>query len=214
VSFVLVAWGIVADVDFESERFRWMGCKMVWKLVLSLLMFLLVPAARFTVSAVQRIASLKLYRGRVSYYPDTTWKKGTCDRARCLPARDPGRPDASAPPLPRKDRSSVSGGAFAGLEVDSMPPGPPTPLLDALLAGNDAGWVHMDTDKLVMLTAANITHISADSKIAPFAQFSDGCWDLVIMNDVSKGSLLKMFLAMEKGGVTPRESCAFSEIFF
>ncbi len=25
MSFVLVAWGIVADIDFESERFRWMG---------------------------------------------------------------------------------------------------------------------------------------------------------------------------------------------
>lgn len=28
MSFVLVAWGIVADVDFESERFRWMGGSM------------------------------------------------------------------------------------------------------------------------------------------------------------------------------------------
>lgn len=27
MSFVLVAWGIIADVDFESERFRWLGCE-------------------------------------------------------------------------------------------------------------------------------------------------------------------------------------------
>ena len=161
--------------------------------------------ARFTVSAVQRIASLRLYRGRFSYYPDTTWKNSLASSStassRCLPVRDPGRPDASAPVTPIRDSSSVSGGAFAGLEIDKLPPGPSTPLLDALLRGDETGWVHLDTDKLVMMTAANITHISADSKIAPYAQLSDGCWDVVIINNVAKSSVLKMFLAMEKGGL-------------
>jgi diacylglycerol kinase family enzyme len=63
----------------------------------------------------------------------------------------------------------------------------------------------VETDKLIMFTAANATHISADMKAAPYAHSSDGCWDIVIVNDVPKTTLLKLFLAMENGGNKKRE---------
>ena len=47
-SFLALSWGMIADVDINSESLRWMG------------------EARFTVSGVSRIITRKLYRGRLS----------------------------------------------------------------------------------------------------------------------------------------------------
>ncbi|KAM8927042.1 sphingosine kinase 2 [Pelodytes ibericus] len=50
-SFLSVAWGFVSDVDIESEKYRHMG------------------SARFTVGTMVRVASLRTYKGRLSYLP-------------------------------------------------------------------------------------------------------------------------------------------------
>uniref|UniRef100_A0A3P9NMK7 sphingosine kinase n=1 Tax=Poecilia reticulata TaxID=8081 RepID=A0A3P9NMK7_POERE len=50
-SFLSVAWGFVSDVDIESERYRGLG------------------SARFTLGTLVRIASLRSYKGRLSYMP-------------------------------------------------------------------------------------------------------------------------------------------------
>ncbi|XP_029440557.1 sphingosine kinase 2 [Rhinatrema bivittatum] len=50
-SFLSVAWGFISDVDIESEKYRHMG------------------SARFTLGTAVRLASLRTYRGRLSYLP-------------------------------------------------------------------------------------------------------------------------------------------------
>ncbi|XP_063292499.1 sphingosine kinase 2 [Pelobates fuscus] len=50
-SFLSVAWGFISDVDIESEKYRHMG------------------SARFTVGTMVRVASLRTYKGRLSYLP-------------------------------------------------------------------------------------------------------------------------------------------------
>ncbi|KAG9334302.1 hypothetical protein JZ751_008284 [Albula glossodonta] len=50
-SFLSVAWGFVSDVDIESERYRGLG------------------SARFTLGTLVRLASLRSYKGRLSYLP-------------------------------------------------------------------------------------------------------------------------------------------------
>mmetsp|Transcript_48057 Transcript_48057/g.134227 ORF Transcript_48057/g.134227 Transcript_48057/m.134227 type:complete len:321 (-) Transcript_48057:96-1058(-) len=51
LSFLCLGWAIISDVDIESERYRWLG------------------SARFTVGAIERIAFLRHYRGRLAYLP-------------------------------------------------------------------------------------------------------------------------------------------------
>ncbi|XP_061530535.1 sphingosine kinase 2 isoform X1 [Phycodurus eques] len=70
-SFLSVAWGFVSDVDIESERYRGLG------------------SARFTLGTLVRIASLRSYKGRLSYLP---------------PSIMASSPDAT-PPLPRRPLS-------------------------------------------------------------------------------------------------------------
>ncbi len=50
-SFLQFAWGVVADVDLESERFRWAG------------------AFRYDIGAVAGIALLRKYHGKLYYLP-------------------------------------------------------------------------------------------------------------------------------------------------
>ncbi|KAK7506471.1 hypothetical protein BaRGS_00002583 [Batillaria attramentaria] len=50
-SFLSVTWGIVADIDFESEKYRNLG------------------EARFTLGAIKRIVNLRAYHGRLSFLP-------------------------------------------------------------------------------------------------------------------------------------------------
>ncbi|XP_069038760.1 sphingosine kinase 2 isoform X2 [Lepisosteus oculatus] len=58
-SFLSVAWGFVSDVDIESERYRGLG------------------SARFTLGTLVRLASLRSYRGRLSYLPPAASPAGT-----------------------------------------------------------------------------------------------------------------------------------------
>ena len=64
-SFLMFAWGLVADIDIESERFRWAG------------------DARFTLSGVTRLFNLRAYRARLDYLPvaaaDDGWRSVEAD---------------------------------------------------------------------------------------------------------------------------------------
>ncbi|XP_057512473.1 sphingosine kinase 1-like isoform X1 [Actinidia eriantha] len=50
-SVLMLAWGLVADIDIESEKYRWMG------------------SARLDFYALQRIFHLRKYNGRISFVP-------------------------------------------------------------------------------------------------------------------------------------------------
>lgn len=76
-SFLSVAWGFVSDVDIESERYRGLG------------------SARFTLGTLVRIASLRSYKGRLSYLP---------------PSIVPQSPDGALPPPRRPLTRSITEG--------------------------------------------------------------------------------------------------------
>ncbi|KAM9353662.1 sphingosine kinase 2 [Symphorus nematophorus] len=76
-SFLSVAWGFVSDVDIESERYRGLG------------------SARFTLGTLVRIASLRSYKGRLSYLPPSI----------CTTS-----PDATPPPPRRPLSRSITEG--------------------------------------------------------------------------------------------------------
>ncbi|KAJ8392809.1 hypothetical protein AAFF_G00070130 [Aldrovandia affinis] len=76
-SFLSVAWGFVSDVDIESERYRGLG------------------SARFTLGTLVRLASLRSYKGRLSYLP---------------PSVVAPSPDATPPPQKRLLSRSITEG--------------------------------------------------------------------------------------------------------
>ncbi|XP_048758666.2 sphingosine kinase 2-like isoform X2 [Ostrea edulis] len=54
-SFLSVTWGLIADIDYESERMRILG------------------ASRFTLYFIKRVVSLRKYRAKISFLPVTTY---------------------------------------------------------------------------------------------------------------------------------------------
>ncbi|KAJ8354877.1 hypothetical protein SKAU_G00224440 [Synaphobranchus kaupii] len=76
-SFLSVAWGFVSDVDIESERYRGLG------------------SARFTLGTLVRLASLRSYKGRLSYLP---------------PSAVAPSPDGTPPPQKRLLSRSITEG--------------------------------------------------------------------------------------------------------
>lgn len=68
-SFLSVAWGFVSDVDIESERYRGLG------------------SARFTLGTLVRLASLRSYKGRLSFLPS-----GGANSTPDVPLQTPHRP--------------------------------------------------------------------------------------------------------------------------
>ncbi|EXB51817.1 Sphingosine kinase 1 [Morus notabilis] len=50
-SVLMLAWGLIADIDIESEKYRWMG------------------SARLDFYGLQRVFSLRKYNGRISFVP-------------------------------------------------------------------------------------------------------------------------------------------------
>uniref|UniRef100_A0A3Q2CEE3 Sphingosine kinase 1 n=1 Tax=Cyprinodon variegatus TaxID=28743 RepID=A0A3Q2CEE3_CYPVA len=77
-SFLSLAWGFVADVDVESEKYRHAG------------------AARFTVGTLVRLASLRIYKGRLAYLPAS---RGSSTDKGFAPKDVHGPPDSLLPPL-------------------------------------------------------------------------------------------------------------------
>uniref|UniRef100_A0A3Q2PNU8 sphingosine kinase n=1 Tax=Fundulus heteroclitus TaxID=8078 RepID=A0A3Q2PNU8_FUNHE len=81
-SFLSLAWGFVADVDIESEKYRHVG------------------AIRFLMGTLVRLASLRVYQGRLAYLPakeepkpQTENQRGSLNNHSLLPGLDQPVPD-------------------------------------------------------------------------------------------------------------------------
>lgn len=55
-SVLMLAWGLVADIDIESEKWRWMG------------------SARMDLYAIRRIFHLRKYNGRIHFIPSSEFE--------------------------------------------------------------------------------------------------------------------------------------------
>lgn len=196
-SFLSMAWGFVADVDIESEKYRHVG------------------AARFTVGTLVRLASLRVYRGRLAYLPapedDHSEVEGSRNDVtlRCNgqassldPSRDSPRPKTfhnschsnnSCKARGRRESAPCrsASGALAGPPDSLLPP------LDQPLPGD---WVVVQEEDFVLMLAMYQSHLAEDLLAAPDATPDDGVIHLFYVRaGISRAALLKLFLAMEKG---------------
>jgi len=138
-SFLSVNWGIISDVDFESEHYRFLG------------------NARFTVGAVVRLVDLRRYRGFISYKPVPgseesfeNYRRFCSDSCNICNRTQIEYPDASTPDL----------------NLDQE------------------GWVHAEGD-FVLAVGCNVSWISSDVNMAPYAHLSDGNIDLLFGTSTS-----------------------------
>ncbi|XP_075701196.1 sphingosine kinase 1 isoform X2 [Rhinoderma darwinii] len=160
-SFLSLAWGLISDVDIESEKYRFMG------------------SARFSLGTFVRLTVLRTYRGRLSYLPailspeerDTTSTN----------------PDSST-----SVNSSTSDSMGSRVLEDSLlvPLDQPVP----------SHW-HTVEDQFVLVLALYQSHLGAEHITAPMVKGpGEGHMHLFYATSrISRTSLIKLFMAMERG---------------
>ncbi|XP_040046564.2 sphingosine kinase 1-like [Gasterosteus aculeatus] len=203
-SFLSLAWGFVADVDAESEKYRHVG------------------AVRFLMGTLARLASLTVYRGRLAYLPAAEAPKPPRGSAAAHPpASTPRRPSlCSSPPRRltpdtpanqnslhkhnsaeqnRRGITDASNNAItnrtaeARSQDDSLLPGPDQPVPES--------WTVVREEDFVLVLAIYQSHLAEDLRAAPGATADDGVIHLFYVTaGISRPALLRLFLAMEKGG--------------
>uniref|UniRef100_A0A4W5RCJ1 sphingosine kinase n=1 Tax=Hucho hucho TaxID=62062 RepID=A0A4W5RCJ1_9TELE len=199
-SFLSLAWGFVADVDVESEKYRHVG------------------AARFTMGTLVRLASLRVYKGRLAYLPvdevDGEEEDGQSPVSLEMTSVSPQRqPPSSAfcsstflcRPLKDSPCQNAAHHAFKAKKREPMSanatlPGPPDSLLVPLDQPVPSDWVVVPEEDFVLMLAMYQSHLAKDLYAAPDSTLDDGLIHLIyIRAGISRTALLRLFLAMEKG---------------
>lgn len=197
-SFLSLAWGFVADVDIESEKYRHVG------------------AIRFLMGTLVRLATLRVYRGRLAYLPVKEAPRRHRGNAKAAhPPATPQRPSfCSSLPCRLHPNTSPNQNSHASSNsnrntianssnnaITTMRSGEP---LDSLLAGLDQpvpdGWTVVEEEDFVLVLAIYQSHLAEDLWTAPGATADDGVIHLFYVTaGISRPALLRLFLAMEKG---------------
>ncbi|XP_027626573.1 sphingosine kinase 1 [Tupaia chinensis] len=145
-SVLSLAWGFIADVDLESEKYRRLG------------------EIRFTLGTFLRLAALRTYRGRLAYLPVGS----AVSKMPASPALvQQGPVDAHLVPLQE-----------------------PVP----------AHWTVVPDQDFVLVLALLHSHLGSEMFAAPMGRCAAGVMHLFYVRaGVSRATLLRLFLAMEKG---------------
>nr|XP_057934932.1 sphingosine kinase 1 [Doryrhamphus excisus] len=184
-SFLSLAWGFVADVDIESEKYRHAG------------------AARFTLGTLVRLASLRIYKGKLAYLP----AMGDCKQVRSM-RNGTLRHSTDSPILNSRHNSCHSNNSLKAMRTEHTPSRnankAPMGLCDSLLPPLDvpppSNWVVVPEEDFVLVLAVYQSHLAEDLLAAPDATLDDGVIHLFYVKaGISRAALLKLFLAMEKG---------------
>ncbi|XP_029480623.1 sphingosine kinase 1-like [Oncorhynchus nerka] len=208
-SFLSLAWGFVADVDVESEKYRHVG------------------AARFTMGTLVRLASLRVYKGRLAYLPvdvvdgeEDGQSPVSLEMTSMSPQHQPPSSAFCSSTLlcqPLKDspcqntahltfhNSRNSNNTFKAKKREPMSAnatltGPPDSLLVPLDQPVPSDWVVVPEEDFVLMLAMYQSHLAKDLYAAPDSTLDDGLIHLIYVRaGISRTALLRFFLAMEKG---------------
>jgi diacylglycerol kinase family enzyme len=231
-----MGYGMISDIDLESESMRYLG------------------NARFTVSALGCMAKMKKYKADVLVVPEYDDDGGDGGHAGEEEERKQDYQSRTRRPQLRRcssvengcdacghasvggERSSVrkdgrealqryidqhaaaargAGAAAAGDAAAAAAPSPAAAAsvgdVDAFVGGHwrDASAAANNSGGYTLLWLMNTTHAASDMHVAPTAHYSDGCMELYSIASIPRASMLSLFLSMEGGTHTshPHISC-------
>jgi len=231
-----MGYGMISDIDLESESMRYLG------------------NARFTVSALGCMAKMKKYKADVLVVPEYEDEDGGEDAGgeeerkqdyqsrtrpqlrRCNSVENGcdacGHASVGGHSSVRKDGrealqryidqhaaaargAGAAGAASAGDAAAAAAPSPAAAAsvgdVDAFVGGHwrDASAAANASGGYTLLWLMNTTHAASDMHVAPTAHYSDGCMELYSIASIPRASMLSLFLSMEGGTHTshPHITC-------
>ncbi|XP_076263999.1 sphingosine kinase 1-like isoform X2 [Rhynchophorus ferrugineus] len=181
-SFLSVGWGLLSDIDIESERLRMLG------------------GTRFTVWSVARLLGLRSYKGKLWYLPSDTPISKPDDRF-----ASPINAD-SILDLPSEVHLETEEGDTSSSGDKNRRMYGPASQLPSLTSPMPDNWECMD-GKFVMVHASYQTHLGEDCLFAPQASLNDGrIWLLIVRYGASRAQLLQFLLGLSTGAHANNEN--------
>ncbi|XP_029914262.1 sphingosine kinase 1 [Myripristis murdjan] len=208
-SFLSLAWGFVADVDIESEKYRHIG------------------AIRFLMGTLVRLASLRVYQGRLAYLPikeapkpprnsiktspppSTPQHHSFCTSLPCrpVPNTSPNQNSLHNRSSTNSNHNTITNSSNNAIttkrpesQSNSNTRGPPDSLLPGLDQPVPESWTVVREEDFVLVLAIYQSHLAEDLWTVPGALANDGLIHLFYVTaGISRPALLRLFLAMEKG---------------
>ncbi|KAI3360024.1 hypothetical protein L3Q82_014360 [Scortum barcoo] len=203
-SFLSLAWGFVADVDIESEKYRHVG------------------AIRFLMGTLVRLATLRVYQGRLAYLPvkeapkpptgnhppSTPQHPSLCSSLPCrlIPNTSPNQNSRHNHNGTNSNRNTITNSSNNAITTKRPEPHSDgkSALVDSLLPGLDQpvpeSWTLVKEEDFVLVLAIYQSHLAEDLWTVPGAMADDGLIHLFYVTaGISRPALLRLFLAMEKG---------------
>ncbi|XP_023121200.1 sphingosine kinase 1-like [Amphiprion ocellaris] len=208
-SFLSIAWGFVADVDIESEKYRHVG------------------AIRFLMGTLVRLATLRVYQGRLAYLPVkeapkhpkgsirsnhppcTPQHPSLCSSLPCrlIPNASPNlsaRHNCNSTNSNHNTITNSSNNAITTKRPETQSDNKTGAPVDSLLPGLDQpvpeSWTVVKEEDFVLVLAIYQSHLAEDLWTVPGAMADDGVIHLFYVTaGISRPALLRLFLAMEKG---------------
>ncbi|XP_026181015.1 sphingosine kinase 1 [Mastacembelus armatus] len=198
-SFLSLAWGFVADVDIESEKYRHVG------------------AIRFLMGTLVRLASLRVYQGRLAYLPvkeanlpaSPPEHPSLCSSLPCqlIPNSSPNQNSRHNRSITNSNHNTITNSShntIASERPATQSDGKTRTLVDSLLPGLDQpvpeSWTVVKEEDFVLVLAIYQSHLAEDLWTVPGAMADDGLIHLFYVTaGISRPALLRLFLAMEKG---------------
>ncbi|XP_078126290.1 sphingosine kinase 1 isoform X2 [Sander vitreus] len=208
-SFLSLAWGFVADVDIESEKYRHVG------------------AIRFLMGTLVRLASLRVYQGRLAYLPvmeapkpskgsikashppSTPQHPSLCSSLPCrlIPNTSPNQNSRHNHNSTNSNHNTItnsSNNAITTNRPETQSDGKTRAPEDSRLPGLDQpvpeSWTVVKEEGFVLVLAIYQSHLAEDLWTVPSAMADDGVIHLFYVTaGISRPALLRLFLAMEKG---------------
>ncbi|XP_060774634.1 sphingosine kinase 1-like [Neoarius graeffei] len=192
-SFLSLAWGFVADVDVESEKYRHVG------------------AARFTMGTLVRLVSLRVYKGKLAYLPAEESQSPPSPVQSTVSFTDGSNSSSVHSHLSKNlnfqnhllHNSCNSNNAHKPNQTSESSVttrGLPDSLLVPLDQPVPAHWTVVKEEDFVLVMAVYQSHLAEDLIAAPASRLEDGIIHLIYVKaGISCRALLRLFLAMEKG---------------
>ena len=206
---LLAAFGIIADIDIESEKYRRIG------------------ELRFIFGAISCILRKKAYPGKLSYLPKDAKLQDTISSVADSQVTSSPKEDGElvvtngvesptnetsdncieshheTPSKTNNDVSEAAANPTVGIEVNSVQTGPPTPFMNKLSEPVPSNWVEIDAE-FMNISVATISHLAHD--FFNTKQAYVGCGTIYLLyaeaNLTSRMDLFKLMDRMGKGNHT------------
>ena len=179
-AFLSVTWGMVADVDIESEKYRRLG------------------ETRFLIGTISKILGLRVYRGRLSYLPEDhkmAERNVTYDKTWYSPNNILEGDKEVANLLEQRSHN----GAIAGNSHSTQCQGPVNHLLPPLGAELPSGW-QIEEGEFILGCPLLLTHLGTDVMAHPDAKFGDGLIGILFLKSgTGRLELMNLFGKMKDG---------------